>query len=89
MIYGVGGVLLNEGRWDDFDVITLLAEACPDIPDALAAAKILEAIDALMPNLRIETKPLYQKSKKVEEQVKALRKQAEVSQTDVYKAMYH
>lgn len=89
MIYGVGGVLLNEGRWDNFDVITLLTEACPDIPDSLAAAKILEAIDVLMPHLNIETKPLYQESKKVEDQVKALRKQADVSQTDSFKAMYH
>jgi len=89
MIYGVGGVLLNEGRWDNFDVITLIIEAFPDIPDSLAAAKIIEAIDALIPHLKIETKPLYQESKKVEQQVKALRKQAEVSQTDAYKSMYH
>ena len=89
MIYGVGGVLLNEGRWDNFDVITLIIEAFPDIPDALAAAKILEAIDALIPHLEIETKPLYQELKKIEQQVKALRKQAEVSQTDSYKSMYH
>lgn len=89
MIFGVGGVLLNEGRWENFDVITLLAEACADIPDSLAAAKILEAIDGLMPHLNIETKPLYQQSKKVEDQVKSLRKQAEVSQTDSLKAMYH
>lgn len=89
MIFGVGGVLLNEGRWDNFDVITLIIEAFPDIPDALAAAKILEAIDTLIPHLEIETKPLYQESKKVEQQVKALRKQADISQTDAYKPMYH
>lgn len=89
MIYGVSGVLLNEGRWDHFDVITLLTEACAEMPDSLAAAKFLEAIDSLMPNLNIETKPLYQQSKKVEDQVKTLRKQAEVSQSDAYKAMYH
>jgi predicted ATP-grasp superfamily ATP-dependent carboligase len=70
-------------------VITLIIEAFPDIPDALAAAKILEAIDALIPHLEIETKPLYQESKKIEQQVKALRKQAEVLQTDSYKSMYH
>jgi len=89
MIYGVSGVLLNEGRWDNFDVITLLTEACPDMPDSLAAAKVLEAIDALMPHIQIDTQPLYQQSKKVEDQVKTLRKQADISQTDAYKAMYH
>lgn len=88
MIYGIAGVLLNEGRWDDFDVITLLTEASPDKPDSLAAAKLLEAIDILMPHLTIEIKPLYQQSRKAEEQVKSLRKQAEISQTDAYKSMY-
>lgn len=84
MIYGVGGVLLNEGRWDDFDVITLIIEAFPDIPDSFAAAKIIEAIDTLIPHLHIEPKPLYQESKKVEQQMKALRKQVEISQRMMY-----
>jgi len=88
MIYGVGGVLLNEDRWDNFDVITLLTEACPDIPDSLEAARILESIDILISHIKIETKPLYQQSKKVEDQVKMFRKQADMSQTDAYKAMY-
>lgn len=88
MIYGVSGVLLNEGRWDNFDVITLITEACPDIPDSLAAAKVLEAIAALMPHIQIDTQPLYQQSKKAEDQVKTLRKQADLSQADALKAMY-
>jgi len=89
MIYGIGGVLLNEGRWNGFDVITLLTHACPDIQDSIAAAKIIEAIDTLIPHIHIETKPLYEQAKKVEEQLKSLRKQAETSQSDAYKTMYH
>jgi uncharacterized protein len=90
MIYGVSGVLLNEGRWNNYDVITLLAEACVDIPDSMAAAKILEAIDKLIPEIKIETKPLYEESKKLEEYLKTLRKQAETPQpeTQPYKDMY-
>jgi uncharacterized protein len=88
MIFGVSGVLLNEGRWENFDVITLLAEAYAEMPDALAAAKILEALDKLMPNIKIDTKPLLEQSKKFEEHLKGLRKQVEPPIKEPYKAMY-
>jgi uncharacterized protein len=88
MILGVSGVLLNEGRWEDFDVITLLAEAYAEMPDALAAAKILEALDKLMPNIKIDTKPLLEQSKKFEEHLKGLRRQAEPPTKEPYKVMY-
>jgi uncharacterized protein len=88
IIFGVSGVLLNEGRWENFDVITLLAEAYAEMPDALAAAKILEALDKLMPNIKIDTKPLLEQSKKFEEHLKGLRKQVEPTIKEPYKAMY-
>jgi uncharacterized protein len=88
MIFGVSGVLLNEGRWENFDVITLLAEAYAEMPDALAAAKILEALDKLIPNIKIDTKPLLEQSKKFEEHLKGLRKQVELPIKEPYKVMY-
>jgi uncharacterized protein len=88
IIYGVSGVLLNEGRWNDFDVITLLAEAYPDKPDAIAAAKIIEALDVLTPQIKIEVEPLYEQSRKFEEHLKTLRGQAKPSLPDNYKIMY-
>ncbi len=88
MIYGVAGILLNEGRWNDFDVITLLADACPDIPDAYAAAKLLEALNRLLPDIKIELEPLYEQASKYEEQIRYLRKQAEPFQSEPYKDMY-
>ncbi|MDG6218987.1 MAG: PAC2 family protein [Candidatus Thermoplasmatota archaeon] len=88
MVYGVAGVLLNEGRWNNFDVIALLADACPDIPDAYAAAKILETLNLLLPDIKLESTPLYEQAKKYEQQIKALRKQAEPFQPEPYKDMY-
>ena len=90
MIYGVSGVLLNYGRWEKFDVITILAEACAELPDVLASAKILEALDKLLPDIKIDTKPLYEESKKLEEYLKTLRKQAEKPLPDSqgYRDMY-
>jgi uncharacterized protein len=89
MIYGLAGVLLNEGRWENFDVITILAEAHPDIPDAYAAAKILETLDLLIPNLKIEIGPLYQESKRFEGQLKLLREQAKSSESDFQQNMMY
>jgi uncharacterized protein len=88
MIYGVSAVLLNEGRWKNFDVITLLAEAREDIPDALAASKILQAFDKLLPEIKIDTKPLAEQAKKFEEHLKGLRQQAEPPMSKPFKGMY-
>ncbi|GAG77730.1 unnamed protein product [marine sediment metagenome] len=44
IIAGVSGVLLNMGKQAGFDVIAILAEAHPDIPDAGAAASALNVI---------------------------------------------
>jgi uncharacterized protein len=90
IIHGVSAVLLNEGRWKNYNVITVLAEACINLPDSIAAAKILEAVDKLIPEIKIETKPLYEESKKLENYLKTLRKQAEKHQPDSssYKDMY-
>ena len=90
IIHGVSAILLNEGRWKNYDIITLLAEACVNLPDSIAAAKILETVDKLIPEIKIETKPLYEESKKLENYLKTLRKQAEKHQPDSasYKDMY-
>ena len=48
VITGIAGVLLNEGRRRGFDVLTFLAEAQSDYPDARAAAKVIETINAIL-----------------------------------------
>jgi uncharacterized protein len=88
MVYGISGVLLNEGRWQDYDTMTLLAEACPHVPDAMATTKILEALNKLMPDLKIDIKPLLEQSSKFEEHLKGLREQAKPSMPEPYKMMY-
>ena len=88
MIAGVAGVLLNEGRWRGFDIISLLVEARPNIPDARAAAKLIEAIDKLLPNVKIEIKPLYEKAGNIEGHLKKLREQAEPVMQEPLPGMY-
>src|SRR5438094_219097 len=64
VITGVAGVLLNEGRKRDFDVITLLSEAHPDYPDARAAARAIEVIDKLLLHTELDARPLYEEAER-------------------------
>ncbi len=79
VITGVAGVLLNEGKRRDFDVISLLAEAHSNYPDARAAAKIIEVLDRLVLNIHIDSKPLYKEAEAIEMQIKSMRSQAKAS----------
>jgi uncharacterized protein len=88
IISGVSGALLNEGRRHGFDVICLLIEAELQPMDATAAAKIVEAIDRLLPQIKIDVKPLYERAKQIEEQLKRLRQQAKPAESEVISPTY-
>ncbi|MDY6965837.1 MAG: PAC2 family protein [Halobacteriota archaeon] len=75
IITGVSAVLLNEGRRKDFDVISLLAEVHPDMPDARAAAKIIESINKLVKKIEIDAEPLYEEAERIEKYIRGLREQ--------------
>jgi len=79
VITGVAGVLLNEGRKRDFDVITLLSEAHPDYPDARAAARAIEVIDKLLLHTELDARPLYEEAERIEMQLKNIHHQTEVA----------
>jgi uncharacterized protein len=76
VISGVAGVLLNEGKRRNFDVISILAEARPNYPDARAAAKVIESIDRILLKVDIDVKPLYKEAEGIEARIKAMQKQA-------------
>ncbi|RLF49151.1 MAG: proteasome assembly chaperone family protein [Thermoplasmata archaeon] len=77
VITGVAGVLLNEGKRREYNVVCLLAEAHPEYPDARAAARIIEVLDSMILKMHIDTKPLYEEAEKLERQIKAIHAQAE------------
>lgn len=76
MIAGVTGVLLNEGRWRSSDVIALLAEARPELPDAHAAVSLVHALDELLEDVTVDLRPLQQQAKQLEEFLQKLKQQA-------------
>lgn len=76
VISGTAGVLLNEGKRRHVDVITLLAEARPDVADARAAALILAAIDQMVLHMNLNVEPLCKEAEHLEAQLKVLHKDA-------------
>jgi uncharacterized protein len=82
VISGTAGVLLNEGRRRNVDVITLLAEARPNLADARAAALIVSAIDQMIMHLSLNVEPLCKEAERLEAQLKVLHKDAEKKSRD-------
>jgi len=76
IITGVSGVLLNLGKKLNFNTISILAEANPNYPDARAAAKVIEVIDALLEDIEIDVKPLYTEAENIERTLRMMQKQA-------------
>lgn len=76
MISGVSAVLLNEGRWVRYNVISLAVETRARMPDALAAAKLVEGVDRLLPQLTVPTEPLYEQAERIEGQLAQMQEQA-------------
>ncbi|MCP8315879.1 MAG: proteasome assembly chaperone family protein [archaeon] len=76
IIPGISGLLLNEGRWANFDVISLIIPIQPDIPEVKAAVKAVEMINKLIPEIEVDVAPLYKEAERIAERLKVLREQA-------------
>ncbi|HER45322.1 MAG TPA: proteasome assembly chaperone family protein [Thermoplasmatales archaeon] len=77
MITGITGVLLYEGVRLKYDVLCLLAEAHTSYPDSRAAALLVEALDKMLPEIEINTKPLYKEADDIEKKIRMFIKQAQ------------
>jgi uncharacterized protein len=74
LISGIPGVLLNEGKKRNFEVTCLLAEARDNIPDARAAAGIIEVLRNIIPYLEIDLAPLYAEADLLEAKMRGYQK---------------
>ena len=76
VITGIAGVLLNEGRRRGFDVLTFLAEAQSDYPDARAAAKVIETINRIILRTPLDPVPIYAEAERIEQQLLSIQRHA-------------
>jgi len=74
LISGIPGVLLNEGKRRNFDVFCILSETHENLPDARAAARIIEVMNALIPEMGLDPAPLYKEASVLEERMKEYQK---------------
>ncbi len=77
VITGIAGVLLNEGRRRGFDVLTFLAEANPEYPDARAAAKIIETINHILLRSSLDPEPLIHEAERIEQHLLTIQRSAQ------------
>jgi uncharacterized protein len=75
IIAGVSGVLLNIGKHENVDVISILSEAHPNYPDARAAASAINVIANII-GVEINVGPLYDEAERIEKQLQKFHKQA-------------
>jgi uncharacterized protein len=69
MITGVSGVLLYQGQLMEKDVICMLAESHAKYPDSRAAAELIKKLDKMLPEIKIDPKPLLNSAKKIEDAI--------------------
>jgi len=73
---GITGVMLNEGKIRNINVLGLLAEVSEDLPDSRAAANVIKAIDELLLAIDLDPDPLLKEAEKLEKELKMVREQA-------------
>ncbi len=77
-----GGILLGAiGRTTP--VLCLVAQAHKDYPDARAAAKVIETVNPLVPLLVLDTKPLRDKARQIEAEVRKTLQQTRESMSAI------
>ncbi len=71
MVRGISGMMLMKASDMDMDVITLLGSAKQDMPDPKGAAKLMEPLTRLLPELKIDTEPLYKEAEEIEKKIRS------------------
>ena len=70
MVSGISGVLLSEGDRLNADVMCLLGPAKADMPDARGAARLLEIIGEMLPEIKLDPQPLMKEAEAIEQEMK-------------------
>jgi uncharacterized protein len=77
MVGGISGALLYEGESNGKDVLCLLSEANIQLPGARGAARLVDIISRMLPELKIDPEPMFEEAKQMEEQIKTALKAAQ------------
>jgi predicted ATP-grasp superfamily ATP-dependent carboligase len=81
-IGGMTGQLLLDAFRTEARVGALIVDASRNLPDGRAAARLVEAVDQLLPTVPVDTEPLLAEVVKVEEELRKARAAAQRSGTE-------
>jgi predicted ATP-grasp superfamily ATP-dependent carboligase len=82
VIKGLSAVLLNEGWFNKSEVIVLLGEVRQHYPEVRTAARIIEVLNQLIPELKIGIEPVLAQAEKIEQLALSMRDQASAAVGD-------
>jgi uncharacterized protein len=86
VVTGFAGGLLLGAIDRSTPVLCLVAQAHKDYPDARAAAKVIETVNPLVPLISLDTKPLREKAKQIEAEVRENLRQTKQSMATMREA---
>jgi len=69
LVRGMSGIMLSEGAMRGMDVLAILGTARTDMPDPRGAARLMEPLTRMIPELKIDTEPLYKEAEEIEKRI--------------------
>ncbi len=70
LIRGLSGVMLFNAIAANMDVMTLLTTANPSLPDPRAAARLLDPLSRMLPEVKVDTEPLFKEAEEIDARIK-------------------
>ena len=71
MVRGISGILLYECAVKGIDVISLMGSAKSELPDPFGAARLLDPIKRMFPEINVDTEPLYEEAQELNKRISA------------------
>jgi len=71
MVSGLSGVMLYEAERAGMDVICLLGPGRADYPDARGAARLMEVVAKMLPEIKLDPEPLFKEAEQIERDMKS------------------
>jgi len=79
LITGVTGVLLYKSVQLKLDVLSLLSEVHVSYPDSRGAGRLLEKLNLLLPEIKIDPEPLYKEAETIEHMIQKFMQHAKTT----------
>lgn len=76
-VMGLSGALVADGYRLGTDTVCLLTETHQEHPDARAAARIVSLLDRVIPDIKVESKPLVEQAEQIESYVRDLQRKVQ------------